>query len=235
MENRFNLSERIGDIVSRFPRASEVFKAFGIDFCCGGNRPLSDAVREKDLKDEDVLQKLEEAYTNSLTIKERNIDWRTAPLSSLIDHIVDTHHTYLNRELTIIGELTAKILRVHGEVHRELTRVHRLFSTLRLELEEHLIKEEEIMFPLIKEYEEGTSTGSKVRLFQVEEELEDEHTGAGDILKELRKITNHYTAPEDGCPTYELTMQKLEALESDIFQHIHLENNVLFKRLQADL
>jgi len=232
MENNFNVSEKIGEIVSRFPKASEVFKEYEIDFCCGGNRPLSDAIKENNLNENEILQKLDEAYAKSVTLKEKNIDWRTAPLKDLMDYIVDTHHAYLQKELPIIGELTAKILRVHGGNHKELTRVHRLFNTLRMDLEEHLIKEEEVLFPLIKEYEKDPSATPLSKILEVKEEIENEHTGAGDILKELRKITNHYKVPEDGCPTYGLTLQKLEELESDLFQHIHLENNVLFKRLQ---
>lgn len=235
MEYRFKSYERIGDIVTRFTKASEVFKRYNIDFCCGGNRPLSEAITENGLDENEILKKLDEEYEDTLILKEKNIDWRTAPLSTLADYIVNTHHAYLHKELPVLSELTAKILRVHGERHKELGRVHRLFSTLRMDLEEHLIKEEEILFPLIKMYEKEPPYSLPGRIMEIEEEIENEHTGAGDILKELRRITNHYTVPEDGCTTFALTLKMLEALESDIFQHVYRENNILFRRLRENM
>lgn len=231
MEHRFRLSDKIGDIVSRFPKASDVLKKYHIDFCCGGNRPLSEAIKEGNLNESEILEKLDEAYENASILKEKNIDWNTAPLSDLADYIVDTHHTYLKKELPELSQYIAKILRVHGGGHKELFTVHKLFGNLNMELEQHLIKEEEILFPMIKEYEKKPSKNQLEKTVAVLDELEKEHSGAGDLLKELRRITNHYSTPEDGCTTYEITLNKLEELESDLFQHIHLENNILFKRL----
>jgi regulator of cell morphogenesis and NO signaling len=231
MDNRFEASEKIGDIVSRFPKAGDVFKKYNIDFCCGGNRPLSEAIEGSGLNEGEILHKLDEAYADTMTLKGRDIDWRTAPLSSLADYIVDTHHAYLHKELPQLSELTAKILRVHGMRHKELAKVHTLFSTLRMDLEQHLIKEEELLFPLIRDYEKKPSPSMLDEMIRAKDELESEHTGAGDIVKELRRITNHYTVPEDGCTTFAMTLNRLEAMESDLFQHIHLENNILFKRL----
>ena len=101
---------------------------------------------------------------------------------------------------------------------------------LKAELEQHLIKEEESLFPLIKEYGRDPSAALLARINKVNRELEDEHEGAGNILKELRKITDDYKVPEDGCPTYFATFDKIKELEADLFQHIHLENNILFKK-----
>ncbi len=102
-----------------------------------------------------------------------------------------------------------------------------------MELEEHLIKEEEIVFPLIKEYETNPSDKVLEKTLKAIEELESEHDAAGDIIKELRKITDDFTAPSDGCETYDLTYKLLEDVESDLFQHIHLENNVMFPKLAS--
>jgi regulator of cell morphogenesis and NO signaling len=233
METRFNISDSIGDIVAKFPKASEVFKKYNIDFCCGGNRPLSEAVRKQGLREEEVLQSLEEAYEETSILREKGIDWRTARFSDLIDYIVNTHHAYLNRELPELGLMIGKVLRAHGAVHGEmLSKVHKLFNNLRMELEQHLIKEEEILFPLIKEYEDNPSPELLDKGVKVIGELEGEHEGAGDIIKELRRITGHFKAPEDACMTFILTYHKLEELESDLFQHIHLENNILFPRFE---
>ena len=228
--NNFNSTQSIGDIVAMMPKAGEVFKEYGIDFCCGGHRPLAEAIREQKLDEAELLKKLDEVYEESIKLTGRN-DFRMMSYSEQIDYIVTTHHAYLKRELPEISELVTTILRVHGSNHNELFKVHKLFHNLKTELEQHLIKEEELLFPLVKEYEVKPSEDLLDRIKQVMKESEDEHDAAGDILKELRKITDGYKTPEDGCATFNLTYQKLEELEADLFQHIHLENNILFKNL----
>ncbi len=235
MTNKISVTTNIGEIVSLLPKASEIFKQYGIDFCCGGNRPLAEAIKEQKLNETEIMEKLNRNYEESKTKAEENKDFRNMFYDSLIDHIVDTHHTYMKKELPQISELVTKILRVHGLHHGDvLMRVHKLFHSLKTELEQHLFKEEEILFPLIKEYRKNPSGELLNRVMQVMQETEDEHEGAGDILKELRKITGDYTVPADGCTTYRLTFRKLEEMESDLFQHIHLENNILFVRLEAE-
>lgn len=230
----FNTSQSIGEIVSIMPKASDIFKKYGIDFCCGGHRPLADAIREQNLDEEELLDRLEEAYKETRQLSERS-DFRTMPLSDLIDHVVSTHHSYLNRALPELSDLTTTILRVHGQNHPDLFRVHKLFHNLKLELEQHLIKEETLLFPLIKEYENGPTEGLLKRISLVVRETEEEHEAAGDILKELRRVTEDYILPADGCATYGKTFKGLQELESDLFQHIHLENNILFTRLGVEI
>lgn len=227
----FHSSQKIGEIVTKFPKSADILKEYRIDFCCGGDRPLLTAIKEQGLNEAEVLGKINELYEHFKNVKTEDKNWVEAPLGELVDHIVNTHHAFLWAELPRISELTSKILRVHGEHHPELAKVHRLFHSLKMELEQHLIKEETIQYPSIKEYEKSKTEQALDKAVKVNKELEDEHTGAGDILKELRKITNDFTAPEDGCNTYRLTYSKLEELESDTFQHIHLENNILFPRL----
>lgn len=231
MIQTFNGSENIGDIVTVFPGASNVFKAYGIDFCCGGGRPLTDAITKQQLDASEVLERLNAAFVWSKERGQSGVDWQHAPYGEMIDHIVDTHHAFLQKELPVLGEFTTKILRVHGAGHPELAKVHKLFHELKMELEQHLIKEEELVFPLIKEFEASGAAETKERIRSTIDELESEHSAAGDILKELRRITQDYTLPEGACRTYTLTFQKLEELESDLFQHIHLENNILFPRV----
>jgi len=129
----------------------------------------------------------------------------------------------LRKTLPRLSELTTKILRVHGSNHESLFRVHKLFHSLKAELEQHLIKEEEILFPVIREYDANPSSELLNKISAVMKETEDEHDAAGGILKELRKVTNDYSVPEDGCNTYRRAFDKLEELEADLFRHIHLE------------
>jgi regulator of cell morphogenesis and NO signaling len=230
MNNIFRSTEKIGEIAARFPKAMEVFKDYNIDFCCGGDRLLASVLEEQSINEEEILAKLEEAYNKLLGVNDHDTDWNIVSFNELINHIINTHHSYLIKNLPRISELTMKILRVHGTSHPELAVVHRLFHNLKMELDQHLIKEEEVVFPLIKEFEKVPSIETLFAAKRVIEELEAEHEGAGDILKELRKITDNYTIPEDVCNTYVLTYNLLEELEGDLFKHIHLENNILFPR-----
>lgn len=230
MEKLFTGSEKIGDIVSEFPGASNLFKEYKIDFCCGGNRPLSDAIAKQHLATEEVITKLNNMYKEAMSWSLQNTDWRNESSSSLIDHIVNKHHEYLQRELPLLSEFTTKILRVHGAHHTELATLHRLFHQVKLELDQHLIREEISLFPLIKEYEKDSSPERLDEIAKLLQEMESEHDQAGTIVKEMREVTNQYQLPQDACRTYTLTFQKLQEFESDLFEHIHLENNVLFPR-----
>lgn len=228
MSQPFKPSDKIGDIVSRFPGANAIFYDHQIDFCCGGNRPLDEAVQAQGIDVKKLLGELNEKYTLFMERNKEFIDWAKESPSKLIDYIVNTHHAYLREEFPRLTEYLFKILKVHGKNHEELFKVHRLYNHLRTELEEHLVKEEEYLFPLIKQLEIEKSQEAREALSKLIKEMEDEHTGAGDILKELREVTHHYSVPEGGCKTYEITYHKLKELELDLFQHIHLENNILF-------
>ncbi len=223
MEKIFYSTMLIGDILSEYPGAGDIFKIYEIDFCCGGNRPLIEAIKEQGLNEKEIMNKINENYKLSI-MKTTPKLWKDVSSEELIKHIIDTHHNYLYNELPNIGELIEKIIRAHGDNHKELYQVQELFTALAKELLAHLPKEEEEIFPLILKGEEKEQIKNKIN------ELENEHEGAGIILKELRKVTNGYSIPSDVCLTFEMTYRKLVNLENDIFQHIHLENNILFKR-----
>ncbi|QDX94587.1 iron-sulfur cluster repair di-iron protein [Brevibacillus laterosporus] len=233
MEHTFTETSIIGDIVTKFPKASDLFKLYRIDFCCGGNRPLIDAINERNLSTEEVITNLNTLYHETKLLNESEIDWKTASYSELIDYIINKHHRYLNEELPQLSPYVTKVLRVHGSEQPHLAKIHKLFHELKTELEQHLIKEETEDFPLILAFEQNSTDEIYTKLRKVVEALESEHSHAGDIIKELRTITNDFTPPKGACGTYRLVYQRLEALESDLFQHIHLENNVLFPRAIA--
>lgn len=230
--NTFNSNQKIGEIVNKFPNAADIFKEYKIDFCCGGDRPLIEAIREQEVNETELLERVNNEYEK---IKgnpySRDRNWMEAPFDELVDQIVNVHHAYLYENLPKISELTTKILRVHGENHPELSKVHKLFHTIKMELDAHLIEEETIQYPAIRAYLTSNSEADLDKAINIINQLQDEHTGAGNILKELREITNDYEVPADGCTTYRLTYSKLQEMEADTFQHIHLENNILFPRL----
>ncbi len=231
--NLFTANDQVGDVVARFPKADDIFKRYQIDFCCGGNRPLHTAIQELALNEEQIIQELNDLYNASVTVEEHDINWNDESLNNLISHIVNFHHAYLNTTLPVLGELTTKILRVHGANHKELAEVHRLFHSLKMEFEQHLIKEETLVFPRIEEFEIGKSRLALEFAFEAVEELEKEHDHCGELLKKIHAVTEGYFVPADACETYDYTFSKLEELESNTFTHVHLENNILFPRLRV--
>ncbi|SMO60992.1 iron-sulfur cluster repair di-iron protein [Melghirimyces algeriensis] len=231
MSVKFNGNEPIGDIVTVFPHAADLFKAHGIDFCCGGHRTLQDALQKSSVDQEQMLAKLNDAYAEWNT-NHQEVDWTQADLSRLIDHIVDVHHAYTVRELPLIEAWMSKITKVHGHRHPDLYEVKRLFDEMNMELSSHLVKEEKILFPLIRQFEKEASLPILNQVIVILDKMEAEHDETGENLKTIRKITNGYQAPSDACRSYQVTYGKLEALEEDLHRHIHLENHILFKRLR---
>lgn len=233
MANTFTEEAIVGEIVTKFPKASDIFKSYRIDFCCGGNRPLIDAINEKNLSADEVLDKLNTLYDETVALNETRVDWENISDRELIDHIIHKHHSYLNEELPSLTPYVTRLLRVHGAAQPHLAQIHRLFNELKVELEQHLIQEETEDFPLILEIEQNRTDENIAKLKKVVENLESDHNHAGDLLKEIREVTNNFTPPENACGTYRLVYQRLEDLESNMFEHIHLENNILFPRALA--
>ncbi|WP_019536988.1 iron-sulfur cluster repair di-iron protein [Paenibacillus ginsengihumi] len=233
MEQHFSGEEKVGAIVAAFPGASHLFKEVNIDFCCGGDLSLRQAIRQRKLDENEILRRLNESYAEMKSRdSRRETDWRAAPIADLIDHIVQHHHVYLRKELPLLSEFVTKILRVHGSGHPELSLLHKAFHQMKIELDQHLIVEEEVLFPLLRQYAEEPTAEKREQAVKGLRELETDHHTVGNYLKEMRAVTDGYALPPGACRTYTLAFQKLIELESDLFQHIHLENNVLFPRIE---
>lgn len=233
MSKYFNSNQKIGGIAAIFPKATDIFMEYNIDFCCGGDRLLSEVLEEQNINEEEILDKLNTSYKEFKNKEEDAIDWKAASMEALIEHIVSKHHAFMRNELPITSNLLNKILKVHYIDHGEtLSTLHKLFNSLKTEIEEHLVKEEELLFPAILEFEKKSSSDLLNKALKVMHETEDEHDNAGDILKEMRKITNNYEVPSNSCNSFVRTYEKLQEVEADLFQHIHLENNILFEKLK---
>lgn len=230
--NTFTVEHTPAEIVKVFPKASDLFKERRIDFCCGGDRPLGTVFTEKNIDKATVLSELNTAFENWSKEDEEVIDWDQVPLSELVDHIIYKHHAFLNEELTPLGKFVTKVFRVHGKAHPHLKELQSLYNEFKVDMEEHMIKEENEVFPLIKEYEKNPNQVLAERIHEENGGLEDEHESQGNILKRIREITNDFTPHAEACNSYRITYARLAELESDSFQHIHLENNVLFKRIK---
>lgn len=219
----------VKDIVNEFPKSSDIFKKYRIDFCCGGNIPLSDAIAANGINEKALMNDLKALYEKSSSAKTSVDVWTQSDSNTIIDHVINHYHRTSKEELSMLSPYVTKVSRVHGDSHPELLKVYELFYAFKKELTEHMEKEESIVFPLIKNLADGT-VKNREDAIQLIVELEKEHDHAGDLLRKLREITSDFTPPVDACGTYRLVYKRLEELEGLTFMHVHLENNILFPR-----
>jgi regulator of cell morphogenesis and NO signaling len=208
-----------------------VFERFGIDFCCGGRRSLDDACRAAAADPAVVRRALD---TLPPSAPDDDADVTRWPVDRLIDHVVSTHHAYVRAALPTLAHHLAKLVTVHGERHPELTRIAAAFDEMSHELQQHLMKEEHVLFPYIRELGTRVDGRPHASPFGTVENpirmMERQHREAGDQLRLIRELTNGYTPPADGCTTYRVAFAELAQFERDLHRHIHLENNVLFPK-----
>jgi regulator of cell morphogenesis and NO signaling len=222
----------VKDIVNELPKTSDVFKKNRIDFCCGGNIPLTEAVSQNNLNLDSLLDELKIVF-DKFENTEKDVEvWTNSDSTTIIDHVISNYHRVSEEELTALSPYVTKVSRVHGDNHPELLKVYELFYEFKKELMEHMAKEEATVFPLIKQLADGTVENREEAIAMIVE-LEKEHDHAGEILREIRAVTSDFTLPLDACGTYRLVYARLEALEGLTFMHVHLENNILFPRFLA--
>lgn len=227
-----SLESRVGQLVVERPSRARVFQQFQIDFCCGGGIQLSTACERKSIDPQVVLAEL--LLADEVANADTEPDWATERLSVLVDNILMTHHAYLRKALPNLGAMAEKVYRVHGDNHPELLNLLEVFSALYAELDSHMYKEENILFPAVKQIELGAMPPqAAAQLFGPISVMEAEHESAGRALEELRRITNNFTPPDGACNTYRGLFAGLEELERDLHWHIHKENNILFPRALA--
>ncbi|PTX12211.1 regulator of cell morphogenesis and NO signaling [Pontibacter mucosus] len=225
--------ETVGELVAKDYRKAQVFKKYGIDFCCGGKKSVKQVCAEKGISQDELeaeLIALDEAE------KAREVEYNKWDLGFLADYIVNTHHKYLQEAIPALYEYTTKIARVHGSRHPELLEVVKHYTNVANELEAHMPKEERVLFPYIKQLEEAKKSGVKLEpagfgsIQNPINMMEMEHESAGGEMERIRELTNNYTLPADACATYTVAFKKLKEFEDDLFRHIHLENNILFPK-----
>ena len=219
----------VGDLVADDFRAAAVFEEFGIDFCCGGRRTLDEACRAVAADPRTVVHALT-ALPREIDTVEDPARW---PIPQLIDYIVTTHHAYLRSAMPAIARHLSKLREVHGARHPELAQVAAYFEQIVADLSQHMLKEEQVLFPYVRDLAEaGDSCGRTQSPFGTVANpirmMEREHREVSDALTLIRELTSGYAAPSDGCTTYAVTMEELQQFERDLHRHVHLENNVLF-------
>lgn len=227
-----NVASTVRDLAVTVPGATRVFEKLGIDYCCGGHRTLADACVKANVPVEQVTESL--AQSDQAQAKEP--EWSAASMTALIQHIVEKHHTFMKEELPRLEKLMNKVCAVHGESHPELLKLKTVFLELKHELDPHLLKEEQVLFPYLTNLEIALAhqSGAPRAFFGTVQNpvrmMTQEHEAAGDWLKEMREITNNYAVPAEACMSYQTLYQALADFEADLHQHIHLENNLLFPK-----
>jgi regulator of cell morphogenesis and NO signaling len=225
----FSPDTLVKDIVNELPKTSDVFKKNRIDFCCGGNIPLSEAAAEKGIQLDSLIEELNTVFEKNSN-NETNLEvWTDSDSNTIIDHVIAQYHRVTEEELTMLSPYVTKVSRVHGDNHPELLKVYELFYEFKKEMLEHMAKEEETVFPLIRALADNTVENRDEAIAMIVE-LEKEHDHAGELLRQIREVTSDYELPFDACGTYRLVYKRLEDLEGLTFMHVHLENNILFPR-----
>jgi len=225
----FQIHDTVGAIVRDRPSLSRWFEQAKVDYCCGGKKTLEEACRQVGIDPQGFLAQLEASVTSD---EEPEVNLATLSLIELADCIEQTHHGYLHSELPRLEKMTAKVAAVHGEKEPRLHQIKAVFLALSQELTTHLMKEEQILFPMIRQLESRETLclfqsgilANPVRC------MEFEHEEAGIALAQLRQLTDDFTPPNWACNTYRAMLDALANFEQDMHQHIHKENNVLFPR-----
>lgn len=222
----------VAEIVTQNIKTAHVFKKHGIDFCCGGGITVEKACAKNNVDFstlENDLKNMDTAVPNALNYDNWDLDF-------LVDHIVNVHHKYVAENSTLLMEYAAKVAKVHGHYYTEVVKINSLVIDVVKELALHMKKEELILFPFIKQVALANKIQSKLKPAHFGnvnipiQMMKEEHEKAGDIFKDIAKLSNNYNPPKEACNTFKALYAKLEEFELDLHHHIHLENNILFPK-----
>ncbi len=225
---KYEPTKTVAEIAIEMPQSIPMFEGKGIDYCCGGQKSLREACAKAGADVNEVVRALETMGPQRES-GESTASWNR--LGPLIQHLLDKHHAFTRSQLALCSKLGSKVMMVHGLKRPELTEIMGLFNPMAAELEEHLLKEEQVAFPFLLALEKPI--GVPPFPFEVfkngpERVLKADHETVGEQLRRLRALTKDYAPPEGACVTFQAFYKSLKDLEEDLHLHIHLENNVLF-------
>ncbi|MGI0105519.1 iron-sulfur cluster repair di-iron protein [Salinimicrobium sp. WS361] len=225
-------SKTVAEMVTENIKTAHIFKKHGIDFCCGGGISLDKACEKYNVDYNLLTQELLNVdQTNS-----RATNYNRWELDFLTDHIINVHHSYVEENIPLLLQYSARVAQVHGSHYTELLEIKELVKEVAGELSAHLKKEELILFPFIKQMVRAKKENTELpaaHFGSVDNPIkmmETEHEDAGELLRRIAKLSNNYTPPQGACNTYRAFYAKLEEFEQDLHQHVHLENNILFPK-----
>jgi regulator of cell morphogenesis and NO signaling len=229
-------TKTVGSLLAEQPTRAAVFDRYKIDFCCGGGKTLADACGARGLNVEGVIKELQDADAQAARSEEPAEVWLGRSLTELVDHIEQTHHTYLKQELPRLTALAEKVARVHGERAPQMVEFSLVYQALRAELEPHMMKEEMILFPFLRGMDSGRpKPGCFGSVQNPINQMEFEHQEAGLALQKLRELSNDYTPPEGACNSWRALLDGLSRMDHDLRVHIHKESSILFpKAVEAE-
>lgn len=224
--------ETVGSIVAKNFKTAAVFQKHQIDFCCKGNTSLKDACAVSHANEEDLIHEINQVLSSQDIASNDYNNW---PLDLLSDYIEKKHHRFVVAQIPVVKGFLDKIVNVHGGKHPELLEVQKLFNQSADELSHHMMKEERVLFPSVKEMiQSSTNHQAYSPVFGTIKNpvavMMSEHENEGDRFREISQLTNNYTPPADACTTYKVAFETLKEFEKDLHTHIHLENNILFPK-----
>lgn len=234
-DQHLNLSTAtVADVALSYPHAVAILNRHNLDYCCAGKTLFVQACEARKINAQNIWDEIMESIPNE-TRAIHFEDWRT---QHLMDFILEHHHRFVRQTVPELHSLLDTVCAIHGEDDIAVRTVRDDFDDLSAELREHMTREEDVLFPAIRRVldpdsgrSEKPSLDSNIKVLIAA--LEQDHRLAGELIKSLRNITRYYTPPDYACPTYQATYRLLRDLDNDLVQHIHLENNILFRRVKA--
>ncbi len=223
----------IGELVAQDYRTAEVFKKYGIDFCCNGNRSIRNACENSGHDIDNLMNDLLSIQNSS---GKQGVDYQSWPLDLMADYIEKKHHRYVEEKTPVLKQYLEKICRVHGDRHPELYGISERFNITAGELAMHMKKEELMLFPYIRKMVESQTNKTELRpapfgsIKNPVNAMMSDHDAEGERFREMEELSNHFTPPQDACNTYKVTFALLKEFQDDLHLHIHLENNILFPK-----
>ena len=215
------LEQSLGQLACDLPGATRIFHRYKLDFCCGGQQSLREAMEAGDVEPADLLADLAEIRHDEV----QEQDWRHAPMSELIEHILLRFHEVHREQLPELIRLARQVEETHGQRADHPTGLVKHLVGMYQDLLSHLQKEEQVLFPLLRHDE-----SRKAQLPMLV--MRHEHDAHGQGLQKLAQLTADFSVPEDACNTWRALYAGLVRLKEDLMQHIHLENNVLFPQAE---
>ncbi|MBC8369188.1 MAG: iron-sulfur cluster repair di-iron protein [Planctomycetes bacterium] len=217
-------TQSLGELVTERPTRSRVFEQYKLDYCCGGGVSLERACEKRGLDVNEIIAQLEDEGN----VSEDQIDLSSMNLEQLCDHIESTHHEFMKAEMPKVREIISRVVEVHGERLPWLAEFGQIFKALDVEISEHLMKEEQVLFPMLRSMSRGEIPEHQACGVQSPiAVMEMEHDNAGDALARLSELSSGYDIPDDACNKFRAVMTRMAEIQEDLHRHIHKENSVL--------
>ena len=222
--------QKVGEVVAKDFRLAGIFSKYGIDFCCGGGKSIAEVCRNKNIDSLELLQNINHLLTEAT---QETVNYDSWPIDLLADYIEKKHHRYVREQIPVLQQFLEKVAKVHGEAHPELIDIKNLFNAAASELTKHMMKEELILFPYIRQMVSGNNDFKSSAFTTVEDPIKvmiEEHDTEGERFRQIAELSDNYTPPDYACNTYKASFVLLNEFEKDLHLHIHLENNILFPK-----